>query len=252
VLTSNKKDECVVQTGDQRAWTLEGARPTTDRLGRRAIGFTLDPRGGKLFSNVTGKNIDRPLCILLDERAISAPNIQSIISTDGVITGRFSDIQVTDMVNKLDAGALPAMLIEQPISEKTIGPSIGANNRDQGIKAGLIGLFVVVVCMLVYYLAAGSIADVALLMNIVLVLATMAILRATFTLPGIAGIILTIGMSVDANVLIFERIREEQQKGSSLRVAIRNGYERAFRAIFDALRYATDTNGLFAQYLMRT
>ncbi|MHC4271303.1 MAG: protein translocase subunit SecD [Planctomycetota bacterium] len=234
VLASNKKDESVVQTGDQRAWTLEGARPATDNMGRRAIGFTLDARGGKLFSNVTGKNIDRPLCILLDETAISAPNIQSRISTDGVITGRFSETQVLDMVNKLDAGALPAMLIEQPISEKTIGPSIGADNRDQGIKAGLIGLVVVVLCMLGYYLLAGSIADIALLMNILFVLATMAVLRATFTLPGIAGIILTIGMSVDANVLIFERIREEQQKGSSLRVAIRNGYERAFRAIFDA------------------
>ncbi|MHC4292974.1 MAG: protein translocase subunit SecD [Planctomycetota bacterium] len=234
VLASNKKDESVIQTGDQRTWTLEGARPTSDRMGRRAIGFTLDARGGKFFSNVTGKNIDRPLCILLDEMAISSPNIQSRISTDGVITGRFSETQVYDMVNKLDAGALPAMLIEQPISEKTIGPSIGADNRDQGIKAGLIGLVMVVICMLVYYLLAGSIADIALLMNILFVLATMAVLRATFTLPGIAGIILTIGMSVDANVLIFERIREEQQKGSSLRVAIRNGYERAFRAIFDA------------------
>ncbi|MHC4265966.1 MAG: protein translocase subunit SecD [Planctomycetota bacterium] len=234
VLASSKNNESVLQIGDQRAWTLEGARPTTDNMGRRAIGFTLDARGGKFFSNVTGKNIDRPLCILLDEMAISAPNIQTRISTNGVITGRFSETQVFDMVNKLDAGALPAMLIEQPISEKTIGPSIGADNRDQGIKAGLIGLVVVVLCMLAYYLLAGSIADIALLMNILFVLAIMAVLRATFTLPGIAGIILTIGMSVDANVLIFERIREEQQKGSSLRVAIRNGYERAFRAIFDA------------------
>jgi SecD/SecF fusion protein len=234
VLASNLKDECMLQSGERRAWMLEGARPTTDQLGRRAIGFTLDARGGKFFSNITGENIERPLCILLDELAISAPSIQGRISTNPIITGRFSETQVLDMVNKLDAGALPAMLIEQPISEKTIGPSIGADNRDQGVKAGLIGLVVVVVCMLVYYLLAGSIADIALLMNILFVLATMAVLRATFTLPGIAGIILTIGMSVDANVLIFERIREEQQKGSSLRVAIRNGYERAFRAIIDA------------------
>jgi SecD/SecF fusion protein len=138
------------------------------------------------------------------------------------------------MVNKLNAGSLPARLIEQPISEKTIGPSIGANNRDQGIRAGLIGLVAVIAVMLVYYLAAGAIADVALLMNILFVLAIMAGLRATFTLPGIAGIILTIGMSVDANVLIFERIREEQGKGTGLATAIRNGYQRAFRAIFDA------------------
>ncbi|MFC1738625.1 protein translocase subunit SecD [Planctomycetota bacterium] len=234
VLASNQKDDTVLQVGDTRSWSLVNARPTSDQMGRRAISFTLDARGGKLFGNVTGKNIDRPLCILLDDMAISAPNIQSRITTSGVITGSFTQTEVIDMVNKLDAGSLPAMLIEQPISVKTIGPSIGADNRDAGVKAGLIGLIVVVFCMLGYYLLAGSIADIALLMNILFVLAIMALLRATFTLPGIAGIILTIGMSVDANVLIFERIREEQQKGSSLRIAIRNGYQRAFRAIFDA------------------
>jgi SecD/SecF fusion protein len=138
------------------------------------------------------------------------------------------------MVNKLNAGSLPARLIEQPISVKTIGPSIGADNRDRGIKAGLIGLLGVTLCMLTYYTLAGSIADMALLMNLLFTLAIMAGLRATFTLPGIAGVILTIGMSVDANVLIFERIREEQQRGASLAIAIKNGYERAFSAIFDS------------------
>jgi SecD/SecF fusion protein len=138
------------------------------------------------------------------------------------------------MVNKLNAGSLPARLIEQPISVKTIGPSIGADNRDKGIKAGLIGLVTVLICMAVYYTLAGAIANVALLANLLFVLAIMALVRATFTLPGIAGIILTIGMSVDANVLIFERIREEQQRGSSLRIAVKNGYQRAFRTILDA------------------
>jgi len=138
------------------------------------------------------------------------------------------------MVRKLNAGSLPAMLIEPPISIKTIGPSIGADNRDKGIKAGIIGLIVVVACMALYYTLAGSVADLALLLNLLFVLAIMALVRATFTLPGIAGLILTIGMSVDANVLIFERIREEQQRGSSLRIAIRNGYQRALRTIFDA------------------
>ena len=138
------------------------------------------------------------------------------------------------MVNKLNAGSLPARLIEQPISVNTIGPSIGADNRDQGIRAGLIGLAAVIACMAIYYCLAGSIADVALLMNMLFVLAIMAGVRATFTLPGIAGIILTIGMSVDANVLVFERIREEQLRGASLRIAIQNGYQRAFRTIFDA------------------
>jgi SecD/SecF fusion protein len=203
-------------------------------MGRRAIGFSLNERGSRLFAAVTAKNLNRPLCILLDGLAISAPNIKAVIRGGGIIEGAFTETQVLDMVDKLNAGSLPARLIEQPISVKTIGPSIGADNRDRGIRAGIIGLIAVVACMAVYYLLAGSIADVALLLNLLFVLATMALLRATFTLPGIAGIILTIGMSVDANVLIFERIREEQQRGSSLRIAIRNGYQRAFRTIFDA------------------
>ncbi len=234
VLASNQSDECMLHSPNKREWKLEKAQPSTDRMGRRAIGFLLDERGGKLFANVTGKNIGRPLCILLDGIAMSAPNIESQIRTQGVITGSFTQTEVADMVNKLNAGSLPARLIEQPISVKTIGPSIGADNRDRGVKAGFIGLIVVMVCMLVYYMLSGSIADAALLMNILFVLAIMAGVRATFTLPGIAGIILTIGMSVDANVLIFERIREEQQKGSGLATAIKNGYQRAFRAILDA------------------
>ena len=189
-----------------------------------------------MFYNVTAENPGRPLCILLDGVAISAPEInpERPIGSEGIITGSFTPTDITNMVNKLNAGSLPARLIEQPISEKTIGPSIGADNRDRGIRAGMIGLVVVIVIMAAYYLSAGAIADVALLLNILFVLGIMAGLRATFTLPGIAGIILTIGMSVDANVLIFERIREEQAKGMGLASAIRNGYERAFRAIFDA------------------
>jgi len=234
VLASNKPDETMLHSPSERQWKLERGNPTTDEMGRRAIGFTLDEKGGKLFAKVTGESIGRPLCILLDEIAISAPNIKTKIGRQGMITGSFTQTEVEDMVNKLNAGSLPARLIEQPISVKTIGPSIGADNRDQGIKAGLIGFAAVVVCMAIYYCLAGSIADVALFMNLLFVLAIMAGVRATFTLPGIAGIILTIGMSVDANVLIFERIREEQQRGSSLRIAIRNGYQRAFRTIFDA------------------
>jgi len=234
VLASNKPDETMLHSASKREWKLEKANPTTDEMGRRAIGFLLDERGGRLFANVTEKNIDRPLCILLDGIAISAPNINSRIRRQGVIQGSFTQTEVDDMVNKLNAGSLPARLIEQPISVNTIGPSIGADNRDKGIIAGLIGLVAVMACMAIYYLLSGSIADVALLMNILFVLAIMAGVRATFTLPGIAGIILTIGMSVDANVLIFERIREEQERGASLRIAITNGYQRAFRTIFDA------------------
>ena len=234
VLAYNNPDDIMLHSPGAKDWKLERAYPTYDERGRNAIGFVMDQRGGKLMGNVTGRNIGRPLCIFLDGVAISAPNIEERIPGRGRIVGRFSKTQVDDMVNKLNAGSLPARLIEQPISENTIGPSIGANNRDKGIRAGLIGLVAVIVTMAIYYCLAGAIADFALLLNILFVLAVMAGIRATFTLPGIAGIILTIGMSVDANVLIFERIREEQQRGSSLRVAITNGYQKAFRTIFDA------------------
>ncbi len=236
VLASNRPNEAILRTPGGREWKLERAYPSSDNMGRRAIGFRLDERGGMLFYTVTAANPGRPLAILLDGVAISAPLISQDrpIGSEGIIMGSFTPTDITNMVNKLNAGSLPARLIEQPISEKTIGPSIGADNRDRSIRAGIIGLMVVVVVMAVYYLFAGAIADVALLLNIFFVLAIMAGLRATFTLPGIAGIILTIGMSVDANVLIFERIREEQAKGMGLASAIRNGYERAFRAIFDA------------------
>jgi len=234
VLASNRKDEVMLHSPEQGQWKLEKAAPSTDNLGRRAIGFKLDDRGGRMFANVTGKNIGRPLCILLDKIAISAPGIETQIRTQGIITGNFTQTEVTDMVNKLNAGSLPARLIEQPISIRSIGPSIGADNRNKGILAGFIGLILVIASMAIYYMLCGSIADVALLMNLLFTLAIMAALGATFTLPGIAGAILTIGMSVDANVLIFERIREEQQKGTTLRLAIKNGYQKAFSAIFDS------------------
>jgi SecD/SecF fusion protein len=235
-LASNRPDETMLHRAGAREWKLENSSPSQDDMGRRAIGFTLDIRGGNLFYNVTGKNGGRPLAIILDDVAISAPEInpERPIGQRGIITGTFSQTEVTDMVDKLNAGSLPARLIEQPISEKVIGPSIGADNRDKGIRSGFIGLALVIGFMAVYYLISGSIADVALLLNLLFVLAIMAELRATFTLPGIAGFILTIGMSVDANVLIFERIREEQERGAGLATAIRNGYQRAFSAIFDS------------------
>jgi SecD/SecF fusion protein len=238
ILASGDKqpDEVMLHRAGAKEWKLENAYPTTDQMGRRAIGFTLDIKGGNLFYNVTSKNASRPLAIILDDMAISAPNINpgEPIRQHGIITGTFSPTQVTDMVDKLNAGSLPARLVDQPISERVIGPSIGADNLYRGIRSGLIGLALVMGFMAVYYLASGSIADVALLLNLLFTLAIMAELRATFTLPGIAGFILTIGMSVDANVLIFERIREEQEKGVGLATAIRNGYQRALSAIVDS------------------
>ena len=235
VLASNKPNEQMLHTGPlAKPWKLVSAYPTSDQMGRRAIGFQLDDAGGSLFRVVTQNNIGRPLAILLDNVALSAPNINSVIGSSGVIEGTFTQTEIEDMVNKLNAGSLPARLIEPPLSIKTIGPSIGADNRDAGIRAGFIGLLAVVIFMLIYYTRSGFIADTALLLNILFLLAVMALSRATFTLPGIAGIILTIGMAVDANVLINERIREEQEKGASLRIAIKNGYDRAFITIFDS------------------
>jgi SecD/SecF fusion protein len=236
-LASNKPDEAMLHhAGGTREWKLQNAYPATDEMGRRAIGFTLDIKGGNLFYNITSKNGGRPLAIILDDVAVSAPRIQPDrpIREHGIITGSFSPTQVTDMVDKLNAGSLPARLVEQPISERVIGPSIGADNLHKGIVSGLVGLAAVMGFMTVYYLISGSIADVALLLNLLFTLAIMAELRATFTLPGIAGFILTIGMSVDANVLIFERIREEQERGVGLATAIRNGYQRALSAIVDS------------------
>lgn len=236
VLCSNQKSDTLLHDGEKK-WKLKKAYPTNDQQGRRAIGFTFDDVAAAKFFRITSENIGKPLGILLDDQVLSAPAINSAIGSSGIITGGsggFTQTEVSDMVNKLNAGSFPARLSEVPISEKSISATIGKDNRDQGIRAGLIGLAAVVVFMLIYYMLSGAIADVALMLNLLFVLGIMALLGATFTLPGIAGLILTIGMSVDANVLIFERIREEQNRGSSVKAAIANGYQRAFRTIFDA------------------
>lgn len=234
VLASNQPKETMLRISGEKAWKLRRAYPTVDEMGRRAIGFTHDETAAKLFYRLTNANIKRPLCIVLDGQAITAPTLNSAIRASGIITGEFTQVEVEDSVNKLNAGSFPARLSDVPISEKSIGATIGAENRNQGTKAGKYGLIAVCVFMTIYYLLAGVIAVIALCMNLLFILAMMVLFDATFTLPGIAGLILTIGMSVDANVLIFERIREEHDRGASLRTAIANGYQRAFRTIFDA------------------
>jgi len=234
VLASNLKDECMLKNTGKRPWKLQKAGTTVDELGKRAISFMFDEVAASLFYNLTRNNLQRPLCITLDNLAISAPNIRSAIRASGIIEGSYTQTEQMDMVDKLNAGSLPARLIEPPVSEKTIGPSLGADNRDQGIKAGYLALIVVVGFLIVYYRISGVIAGISLTLNIFFVLATMAILRATFTMAGIAGIVLTIGMSDDANILIYERIREELDGGASIRTAITNGFNRAFLTIFDS------------------
>lgn len=234
VLASNLANERMLANEQDKEWKLKSVLPTNDRMGRPAISFTFDAVAGNLFYKLTSSNLQRPLAILLDGIAISAPNINSAISTSGIIEGNFSLIEVQDMVSKLDAGSLKARLIEPPVSENTIGPGIGEDNRQKGLAAAMYGFVAVALFMIVYYIGSGFIAVIALLLNLLFILAIMAFSNATFTLPGIAGIILTIGMSVDANVLIFERIREELRAGSSLKIALQNGYQRAFRTILDA------------------
>jgi len=234
VLSSNQENEVMLRDKGGLEWRLTNARPTSDQLGMPAIGFSFNEIGASLFWNLTKNNSQRSLGILLDGEALSAPNIDEPILRSGIIKGRFTSAEVMDMVDKLRAGSLPARLSAEPISENTIGPMIGADNLAGGLRAGIVGLLVVAVFMFIYYLLAGSLADVALFFNLLIIMGIMALMRGTFTMPGIAGLILTIGMAVDANVLVFERIREEQQRGASLRMAIKNGYGRAFRTIMDA------------------
>jgi len=217
-----------------RDWQLQGARPDRDEHGRPCVHFQLDVVGGSRFENLTRRNIGQPLGILMDDIAYSAPNIQTKIGMQGRITGEFSHDKVNYLVQTMNAGSLPARLKDTPISERTIGSSLGETNLKLAFRAGVVGVIVVALVMAVYYMSSGLVANVALLLNIVLVLAVMALLQARLTLAGIAGIILTIGMSVDANVLIFERMREERERGSSLRLIIKNGYEKALSTIVDA------------------
>lgn len=219
---------------NDKSWSLVAASPDRDpTTGRLAVAFQLDQRGGDKFSELTSTNLKRPLAIFLDEEAISAATIQSRISTRGQITGTFTPQEVSYLVQTLEAGALPARLKEVPIQERNVGPSLGETNIRKGLTAVTVSILAVIALLAIYYTYNGAIADIALLMNLIITLGIMCFIGATFTLPGIAGLILSLGMSVDANVLIYERMREELQRGVSVRMAVKLGYERAFSAIFD-------------------
>jgi preprotein translocase subunit SecD len=193
----------------------------------------LTPKGQVDFARVTGNNVGRQLGIVLDGQVSSAPNIhERIPSGSASITGNFDVQSAKDLAIVLRAGALPAPV--HIIEERSVGPSLGSDSIREGLTAGLIGTAMVVVFMALYYSLSGLIAIVAMVLNIFYLFACMAGLGATLTLPGIAGIVLTIGMSVDANVLIFERIREELRNQKTVRQAVQLGYDRAFRTILDA------------------
>ena len=212
-----------------------------DDRAQPAVNFSMGSEGAKLFGGLTSVNLPDPqtnvqsrLGIIMDNELISAPTIQSRISDRGQITGRFTDEEVDELVNVLRAGRLPAVLKSEPITENQIDPLLGADTIKKGSFAISASLVAVLAFMIIYYRFAGIVACFALLMNLMLILALMILIRGAFTLPGLAGLVLTVGMSVDANVLIFERIREELKRGSALRLAIRNGFSRATSTIVDA------------------
>ncbi|MEK6677037.1 MAG: protein translocase subunit SecD [Planctomycetota bacterium] len=221
--------------GGASKWALRRAYPDQDPLtGKTNVSFVLDPRGGRLFRELTGNNVERDLCIMLDDEAMSYANIREAIGERCQISGDFTLEKVQNIVRVLEAGSLPARLKETPLAEQTIGPSLGKTNRDKGIRAALYGCIAVLVFVVFYYgFVGGGVANIALALNLLFTLAIMALMQATFTLPGIAGLILTVGMAIDANVLIFERIREERARGVVFKKALNLGYEKAFSAILD-------------------
>ena len=192
----------------------------------------MNSKGTKQLVKYSAANIGKKMAIVLDERVIIVATIQTTLSYDNRITGGFTAEYVDDLVLKLRSGALPAPL--KPLFERTIGPSLGADSIRKGITAAVTGLILVMLFMLFYYKAAGINSIVALTLNIVILMGVLAYFRATLTLPGIAGIILTIGMAVDANVLIFERIKEDLRLGKSPKSALDSGFKKAFVTIFDA------------------
>jgi SecD/SecF fusion protein len=207
---------------------LESSNP-----GGWGVSMKMTPKGRAEFASVTGNNVNRQLAIVLDGTVSSAPNIRERIpSGDASITGSFDVASARDLAIVLRAGALPAPV--HIIEERSVGPSLGGDSIKDGLTAGLIGTLLVVVFMAVYYQLSGLIAIAAMLLNVVYVVAALAGFGATLTLPGIAGLVLTVGMAVDTNVLIFERTREELRNGKSVRNAVDLGYDRAFRTILDA------------------
>jgi SecD/SecF fusion protein len=214
-------------------WRVANAFQTVDDVGRPAIGFEMDPRGAAMLGDLTGPNVGNKMAVLLDEQVYTAPVLQANISRNGIITGDFTQQQINYVIQVMTAGSLSANLSPQPISQNTIAPEFGMDNLRMGRTAGLWALVAVSAFMVFYYFVFGGIAVFSLLFNAVLILGAMSLARAAFTLPGIAGIILTFGMAVDANVLIYERVREEMRNGLDLRAAVKVGYQKALSSIVD-------------------
>jgi SecD/SecF fusion protein len=212
---------------------INAARQNDDRYGI-VVSFQFNSEGGRLLSDLTTKNVQRQMAIVLDDQVQSAPNIHTpLTGGGGIIYGNYTAEEVDRMVTMLRSGALPATLKPTPVSENTMGATLGADTIYWGTVSVLVAFVAILAFMLVYYRFAGVVACIALFANLILTVALMVLINATFTLPGLAGLVLMLGMAVDANVLIYERLREERDRGASLALAIRNGYDRAFPVIID-------------------
>ncbi len=228
----NKQPEMTGETITD-AFPQPGSGYDTGSFGKFEVSLTFNDEGARIFSRVTGANLNKRLAIVLDHRVQSAPTIQAKIRDGRArITGLESMDEAKDLAVVLKAGALPAPV--KLLQERTVGPSLGRDSIRKGTLSALLGLLVVAIFMILYYRFSGFVADIALLLNIIILLGVMSYFHATLTLPGIAGIILTIGMAVDANVLIYERIREELDKGKTVWASLETGYGRAFITILDA------------------
>lgn len=223
-------DRVAVVTGKD----LRTVRRAVDEWNQPAVSFSLNPEGGRRFEKLTAENIGNFIAIVLDNRVISAPRVESRIpaASGGIIRGRFTVEEAEDLVVVLRAGALPASI--KYLEERTIGPSLGADSIRKGLISCVVALLLVMGFMVFYYRLSGLNAITALLLNMIILAGALGYFKATLTLPGIAGVILTIGMAVDANVLIFERIREELLAGKSVLTSIATGFSRAFSAILDS------------------
>ncbi len=220
----------------------------TNNPGQFQVNFTLSPEAARRFGPFTEQNKGRQMAIVLDHRVYSAPVINGRIDDSGLIEGNFSQESAHDLALVLRAGALPASI--KYLEQRTVGPSLGADSIRHGVQASVLSLIVVMLFMLVYYRLSGGNAVLALILNLVILLAVLALFGAVLTLPGIAGVILTIGMGVDSNVLVFERIREEQRNGKSAASAVAAGFDKAFVTIIDT--HVTTVVSAFFLFLFGT
>ncbi len=222
----------LVQGQDAGDWGVAGSFQSVDNIGRPAISFMMDTPGAALLGRLTGDHVSDNMAVLLDDEIYTAPNLNSRISRSGQIMGEFSPEEIDYIIKVMSAGSLQGKLTG-PISENTIGPQLGVKNLMSGLYAGIYALIAVSIFMVFYYFRCGMIAVVALGCNAVIILGALSLNSAALTLPGIAGIVLTFGMAVDANVLIYERIREELRGGADAKAAVRLGFKRATSSIVD-------------------